>query len=101
MSEIGTIRKAGPSYELHYPEHGLIVRGQYVEWVLEAAAEIIAQTEKLRNEGDLDELKTLAEFGEGAILQGHSKRGPGIHLVSDVHHNVAVTLCDGGVGAAF
>ena len=64
MNEAGFLRKSGPSYEFHYPEHNLIVRGSYVEWVLEAAAEIIARTERLKSDGHIEEIKTLAEFGE-------------------------------------
>jgi hypothetical protein len=64
MNDIGFLRKNGPSFEFHYPEHALIVRGSYIEWVLEAAAEIISQTEKLKADGHLEELKALAEFGE-------------------------------------
>lgn len=64
MSQLGYLTKDGPSYEFHYPEHGLIVRGPYAEWVLEAAAEVISQTEKLKAEGQIEELKTLVEFGE-------------------------------------
>jgi len=64
MNDVGFLRKSGPSYEFHYPEHNLVVRGSYVEWVLEAAAEIIAQTERLKSDGHIEEMKTLAEFGE-------------------------------------
>lgn len=69
MTEFGQLRKGENGFEFHYPEHALIVRGPYAEWVLEAAAEIIAQTEKLRTEGHLDELKTLAEFGEADEME--------------------------------
>lgn len=69
MTDLGTLRQCDSSYEFHYPEHGLVVRGQYVEWVLEAAAEIIAQTEKLKADGHIEELKTLAEFGEADEME--------------------------------
>ena len=69
MSDLGFLKKQGSSYEFHYPEHHLVVRGAYVEWVLEAAAELIAQTEKLRTEGQLDELKTLQEMGEADAVE--------------------------------
>jgi len=64
MTDLGFLRKQGVHYEFHYPEHNLVVRGHYIEWVLEAAAEIITQVEKMRAEGHVDELKALAEFGE-------------------------------------
>lgn len=69
MSDLGFLRKQGETYEFHYPEHGLIVRGSYAEWVLEAAAEIIAQTEKLGADGHIEELKALAEFGEADEME--------------------------------
>jgi len=69
MTDFGQLRKGENGFEFHYPEHGLIVRGPYAEWVLEAAAEIIAQTEKLRSDGQIEELKTLAEFGEADEME--------------------------------
>jgi hypothetical protein len=66
MSEdtIAHLRFIAGRFEFVYPDFGLIVRGPYIEWVLEAAAEIIARTEKLRAEGSKEELTMLAEFGE-------------------------------------
>lgn len=69
MTDIGFLRQSGTNYEFHFPEHSLIVRGAYIEWVLEAAAEIIAQTERLRSDGHLEELKALAEFGEADEIE--------------------------------
>lgn len=64
MDDIGYLRRNADKFEFHFPELGLIVRGPYVEWVLEAAGEVIAQTERMKTEGQLDELKVLTEFGE-------------------------------------
>lgn len=64
MDELGTLKKHAGRYEFSFPELDLTVRGPYVEWVLEAAAEIMAKTEKMRAEGNLDELEMLKEFGE-------------------------------------
>lgn len=64
MEEIGHFRKLEDRFEFQYPELGLTVRGAHAEWVLEAAAEILRETEKMRVESHIDELKTLAEFGE-------------------------------------
>lgn len=72
MSDLGTLKKQGSSYEFHFPEHALVVRGAYVEWVLQAAAELIQQTEKLRAEGQLEELKTLEEMGEADAIEVES-----------------------------
>lgn len=64
MDDIGYLRRNAEKFEFHFPELGLIVRGPYAEWVLEAAGEVIAQTERMLAEGKLDELRTLTEFGE-------------------------------------
>ncbi len=69
MSQLGYVTKDGPNFEFHYPEHGMVVRGPYIEWVLEAAAEVIAETEKLKTDGQIEELKTLVEFGEADSIE--------------------------------
>ncbi len=74
MNDIGFLRKSDERYEFYYPELGLIIRGSYAEWVLEAAGEIIARAEKMRAEGQIDELATLAEFGEAAEIEVESAR---------------------------
>ncbi len=61
---IGSLTKSSGRFEFAYPELGLVVRGPYAEWVLEAAAEIVQQTEKLRSDGTIEELSMLQEFGE-------------------------------------
>ena len=48
MNDIGFLRKSDERYEFYYPELGLIIRGSYAEWVLEAAGEIIARVESAR-----------------------------------------------------
>lgn len=62
---IGSVSFADGRFEFRCPEHDLVVRGRYLEWVLEAAAEVIARTEQIRSEGDIEEMKMLAEFGQG------------------------------------
>lgn len=69
MDDIGFLRKSDERYEFCFPELSLVVRGNYVEWVLEAAAEIISRAEKLRSDGRIDELETLAEFGEADEIE--------------------------------
>lgn len=64
MEDLGTLRKSAGRYEFSFPELGLIVRGAYAEWVLEAAGEIIAEAEKLTEGGKVEELEMLVEFGE-------------------------------------
>lgn len=69
MEQLGTLRKIAGRYEFVHEELGLIVRGAFVEWVLEAAAEIVAETEKLRLEGKIEELEMLSEFGEAEPIE--------------------------------
>jgi hypothetical protein len=59
---LATLKKIGSRYEIAYPDYDLVIRGPYVEWVLEAAAEIIARTERLRIDGAIEEMQMLAEF---------------------------------------
>jgi hypothetical protein len=61
---IATLARNGSRFELHYPEYGLTVRGPYAEWVLAAAADIIARFEKTRMESVVDELIMLKDFGD-------------------------------------
>ncbi len=74
IEDVATLRKAAGRYELIYPGLGLIVRGPYVEWVLEAAAEIVGHTEKLRADGKIEELETLKEFGETTEIEVDAAR---------------------------
>lgn len=74
MEEIGKLSKAAGRYEFTFPELNLVVRGAYAEWVLEAAGEVISQTERLRAEGKLEELDTLKEFGEVTEIELDSAR---------------------------
>jgi hypothetical protein len=64
---IAVLTKNGSRFELNYPEYGLTVRGPYVEWVLEAAADIIAKFEKTKAESVVEELKMLREFGDNNV----------------------------------
>ncbi|MEM6487444.1 MAG: hypothetical protein AAF677_04110 [Pseudomonadota bacterium] len=64
MEQAGTLQRRGGRYEFSFEELKLTVRGAHPEWVLTAAAEIIADTEKLRLQGKLDELSMLVEMGE-------------------------------------
>jgi hypothetical protein len=61
---IAFLSRNGSRYELNYPDYGLTIRGPYVEWVLEAAADIIARFEKTRMESVVEELTMLKEFGD-------------------------------------
>ena len=61
---LATLRKFQGRYELIYPEMGLIIRGHYPEWVMEAAAEVIAEVEKRRKDGEMEEVAVLVEMGE-------------------------------------
>jgi hypothetical protein len=61
---IAFLTKNGSRYELNYPDYGLTVRGPHVEWVLAAAADIIARFEKTRMESVVEELVMLKDFGD-------------------------------------
>ncbi len=60
---IAHLFKDGRRYEMAFPEYALTIRGPYVEWVLEAAADIIQNFERTKSESTVDELKMLQEFG--------------------------------------
>lgn len=64
MEDVGYLRSDGDRFEFHYPDLGLVVRGPFAEWVLEAAGEVIARTAELSAQGTIDELKMMVEFGE-------------------------------------
>ena len=74
MDNIGYLRDVDGRVEFHYEKLGLVIRGNYTEWVLEAAAEIIAQTEKMEAEGRISELETLSEFGEANEIEVDSAK---------------------------
>ena len=61
---IGTLVRTEQRYELRYPELGLKIQGPYVEWVFEAAAEIVHKLERLRLESSIEELELMREFGD-------------------------------------
>ena len=69
MENIGHFRKLEDRYEFQYPPLNMTVRGAHAEWVLEAAAEILRETERMRVDSHIDELKTLAEFGEADEIE--------------------------------
>jgi hypothetical protein len=69
MEEIGILTRENGHYQLAYPALGLVVRGPHAEWVLEAAAEVIAETEKLRADSQIEELTALVEFGEAEEIE--------------------------------
>lgn len=62
MKEIGQLLEADGQFEFRDPSRSLIVRGEHPEWVLMAAAEMIANTSRLEAESLIDEKKSLLEF---------------------------------------
>ncbi len=64
MEEIGHIRQYANRVELHYPALDLVIRGAQAEWVLEAAAEILRNTARIRAEGEIAALAALIDLGE-------------------------------------
>ena len=61
---LGQLRFTSGRYEFHCPQYQLVVRGRYIEWVMEAAAEVIYRTEQLKSEGSIEEKRLLSEFDE-------------------------------------
>ena len=59
---VGSICYANNCVEFHCPEYDLVIRGRYLEWVLEAAAEVIGRTEQIKAESGIEEMKLLSEF---------------------------------------
>lgn len=62
MSQIGVLHEADGRYEFRIDHKQLIIRGDHPEWVMQAASEILSQTEKLEAESQVGELQTLIEF---------------------------------------
>jgi hypothetical protein len=54
---IAYLAKDGRRFELNFPEYALTIRGPYVEWVLEAAAEIIGKVERTKAESAVEEMQ--------------------------------------------
>ncbi len=61
---VAQLRKHGAHFELVYPEYRLTLRAPYAEWIFEAAAEILSCIEKLRIEGEIDELEMIRQFAD-------------------------------------
>lgn len=66
---IAHLVKDGRRYEMTFPEYALTVRGPYLEWVLEAAADIIQNFERTKSESAIEEMKMLQDFGDGAVSE--------------------------------
>ena len=62
MNGIGQLSESDGQYEFRDPTRNLIVRGEHPEWVLQAAAEVIANTAKLEAESVVEELSAMLEF---------------------------------------
>ncbi len=69
METIGYLKEVGGRFEFHFDKLGLVVRGNFAEWVLAAAAEIIRDTAKLDADSRIDELQALIEFGEASEIE--------------------------------
>lgn len=64
METLGILTKSGGRYEFRHDPLALVVRGDYAEWVLAAAAELMDVIARREAEGRIEELETLQEFGE-------------------------------------
>jgi len=74
MENTGYLTECEGRYEFHFAPLGLVVRGAHPEWVLEAAAEVIAETARVQADGQLEEISTLVEFGEATEMELDSAR---------------------------
>lgn len=74
MSEIGRLSEADGQYEFRDPSRNLIVRGGHPEWVLLAAAEVIANTARLEAESLVEELSAMLEFDAAEPIEVDSAK---------------------------
>lgn len=68
MENIGTFSKEGDDFTFRCPTAGVMVRGKYPEWVLEAAAEAISVAERIKADGRIEEISALVEFEEASDI---------------------------------
>jgi len=66
MEIIGKLSEDNGRIEFRCERSGLVVRGDYPEWVLAAAAEMMAAMAEKEIEGRIEELEALVEFGEAS-----------------------------------
>lgn len=69
MNEIGQLLEKDGQYEFRDPSRSLVVRGEHPEWVLSAAAEVIANTSRLEAESLVEELSTMVEFEAATAIE--------------------------------
>ena len=62
MNQIGQLSESAGQYEYRDQARGLIIRGEHPEWVLQAAAEVIANTARREAESVGEELTAMLEF---------------------------------------
>ena len=74
MKEIGRLSESDGQYEFREPSRSLIVRGEHPEWVLLAAAEVIANTAKLEAESVIEEMNAMVEFEAVAEIEVDSAK---------------------------
>lgn len=70
MSEVyASVTFVNGRYEFSCPSLDLIVRGPHPEWVLEAGADMIAQSEHMRMDGLIEELSVLQDLGDAPEVE--------------------------------
>lgn len=74
MNQIGQLVESEGQYEFRDPARNLTVRGEHPEWVLMAAAEVIANTQRLEAESLIDELATMVEFEAATEIEVDAAR---------------------------
>lgn len=68
MENVATLTKDADTYSLRFPAAGLVIRGEYPEWVFEAAAEILSNAELVNSNARVEEVEVLSEFEEASDL---------------------------------
>ncbi|MEL6205338.1 MAG: hypothetical protein AAFR47_08510 [Pseudomonadota bacterium] len=74
MEIIAKLTEDNGRVEFRCEKTGLVVRGDYVEWVLVAAAEMLGDMAEKDLASKVDELETLVEFGEAQPVEVDTAR---------------------------
>ena len=74
MEMIAKLTEENGRLEFRCERTGLVVRGDYAEWVLSAAAEMLATMARSELEGRIEEAETMVEFGEMAEVEADTAK---------------------------
>jgi len=74
METIAKLTEENGRLEFRCARTGLVVRGDYAEWVLSAAAEMLGTMARRDMEGQIEEAETLVEFGEMSAVEADAAK---------------------------